>query len=53
MKGKATVVRKKNFSVFLDMTYQGFATCNGNKDAIKENINVSLCQFYAKNMGLY
>lgn len=53
MEGKATVVRKKNFSVFFDMTYQGFATCDGNKDAIKGSINVSLCRSYAKNMGFY
>lgn len=53
MEGKATVVRKKNLSVFFDMTYQGFATCDANKDAIKGSITVSYCQSYAKNVGEY
>uniref|UniRef100_A0A8D2HGK1 Aspartate aminotransferase, mitochondrial n=1 Tax=Urocitellus parryii TaxID=9999 RepID=A0A8D2HGK1_UROPR len=55
----ASVVKKKNLFVFFDKAYQGFASCDGNKDAwavrhfIEQGINVCLCQSYAKNMGSY
>ncbi|ELK34916.1 Aspartate aminotransferase, mitochondrial [Myotis davidii] len=52
MEGKATVMRNKNLSVFFDMTYQGFATCDVNKDAVRERITSSHCQSYAQNMGV-
>uniref|UniRef100_A0A2K6L947 Aspartate aminotransferase n=1 Tax=Rhinopithecus bieti TaxID=61621 RepID=A0A2K6L947_RHIBE len=54
-----TVAKKRNLFAFFDMAYQGFASGDGDKDAwavcpfIKQDINVCLCQSYAKNMGLY
>ncbi|XP_074644629.1 aspartate aminotransferase, mitochondrial-like [Tubulanus polymorphus] len=58
-KEMAALFKKKNLYPFFDMAYQGFASGDTVKDAfavrhfVKEGLNVSLCQSYAKNMGLY
>ncbi|EMR69631.1 putative aspartate aminotransferase protein [Eutypa lata UCREL1] len=53
------VVKQQGHYAFFDMAYQGFASGDTDKDAfavrhfVKEGHNVSLCQSFAKNMGLY
>ncbi|KAI5196997.1 putative aspartate aminotransferase [Aureobasidium subglaciale] len=53
------VVKENGHYPFFDMAYQGFASGDTDKDAfpirhfIKEGHNLSLCQSFAKNMGLY
>ncbi|ESO90816.1 hypothetical protein LOTGIDRAFT_217673 [Lottia gigantea] len=53
------LIKNKKLYPFFDMAYQGFASGDIDKDAfavrhfIKEGLELSLCQSYAKNMGLY
>jgi len=53
------VMKKKQHYPFFDMAYQGFASGDINKDAqalrlfIEDGHLPSVCQSYAKNMGLY
>jgi len=53
------VVKENGHYPFFDMAYQGFASGNTDQDAfpirhfIKEGHSISLCQSFAKNMGLY
>ncbi|MCJ1241793.1 aspartate transaminase aat1 [Varicellaria rhodocarpa] len=53
------VIKEKKHYPFFDMAYQGFASGDIDKDAfpirhfVKEGHNISLCQSFAKNMGLY
>ncbi|KAL3475660.1 pyridoxal phosphate-dependent transferase [Aspergillus californicus] len=53
------VVKEKGHYAFFDMAYQGFASGNADQDAfaprhfVEQGHNISLCQSFAKNMGLY
>ena len=53
------VMKDHGLYPFFDMAYQGFASGNTDKDAfalrhfLADGHTVSLCQSYAKNMGLY
>ncbi|KAG9550933.1 hypothetical protein KCU77_g20658, partial [Aureobasidium melanogenum] len=53
------VIKENGHYPFFDMAYQGFASGDTDKDAfpirhfIKEGHQISLCQSFAKNMGLY
>ena len=55
----SNAVKQQGHYAFFDMAYQGFASGDTDKDAfalrhfVKEGHNVSLCQSFAKNMGLY
>jgi len=53
------ICKEKNFLVFFDMAYQGFASGSVDQDAfavrqfVNDGHNVLLSQSYSKNMGLY
>jgi len=53
------ICKDKNFVVYFDMAYQGFASGSVDKDAfavrqfINDGHNILLSQSFAKNMGLY
>jgi len=58
-KNISDAVKAKSHYAFFDMAYQGFASGDTDRDAfplrhfVKEGHNISLCQSFAKNMGLY
>jgi len=53
------LIKEKNLFPFFDMAYQGFASGDVDGDAfavrqfLADGHDISLCQSYAKNMGLY
>lgn len=53
------VVRERSLFPFFDMAYQGFASGDCVRDAyavryfVEQGAQISLCQSFAKNMGLY
>ena len=53
------ICREKNHFVVVDMAYQGFATGDLDADSaglkllVKDGHQVTLCQSFSKNMGLY
>ncbi|KAL3858743.1 hypothetical protein ACJMK2_008997 [Sinanodonta woodiana] len=55
----SAVMKKRNLYPFFDMAYQGFASGDIDKDAfpvrqfLADGHTLSVCQSYAKNMGLY
>ncbi|XP_029647596.1 aspartate aminotransferase, mitochondrial [Octopus sinensis] len=55
----SSVIKSRKIFPFFDMAYQGFASGDTKKDAfavrkfIEDGHQVSLCQSFAKNMGLY
>lgn len=55
----SSVIKSRKIFPFFDMAYQGFASGDTKKDAfavrkfIEDGHKVSLCQSFAKNMGLY
>ncbi|OAF64974.1 hypothetical protein A3Q56_07316 [Intoshia linei] len=55
----ANILKSRNINILFDMAYQGFATGDLNQDSfaprlfIQKGINISLCQSFSKNMGLY
>ncbi|KAI8896867.1 pyridoxal phosphate-dependent transferase [Globomyces pollinis-pini] len=55
----STLAKRKNFTPFFDMAYQGFASGDCDKDAfairhfIEEGHKIILSQSFSKNMGLY